>query len=88
MRKKAEFEQKWLKKIPSFPVPTNLNLLREKVRNGDPSKEPMLQIADFFAYVPWIKQMSNGQATNRFYQILPKYYNLGSGSFTTGLVEI
>lgn len=88
MRKKAEIEQRWLKQIPSFPVPTSLNLLKEKVRNGDPSKEPMLQIADFFAYVPWIKQMSNGQATRRFYQILTKYYNLGTTPFTTGFVEI
>lgn len=88
MRKKAEMEQRWLRQIPSFPIPTNLSLLSQKVRNGDPTKEPMLQIADFFAYVPWIKQMSNGQATKRFYQILPQYYNLGTTQFTTGLVEI
>ncbi|MCA9820868.1 MAG: DUF3800 domain-containing protein [Nitrosarchaeum sp.] len=88
MRKKAEAEQKWLQKIPKFPVPTNLNLLKEKVRNGDPVKEPMLQIADFFAYAPWIKQMSNGQATDRFYQILPKYYNLGERRFLSGIVEL
>lgn len=88
MRKKAEFEQKWLKKIPKFPVPTDLSLLKDRVRNGDPIKEPMLQISDFFAYAPWIKQMSNGQASKRFYQILPKYYNLGGSQFFRGLVEI
>ncbi|MCA2004141.1 MAG: DUF3800 domain-containing protein, partial [Candidatus Nitrosotenuis sp.] len=88
LRKKVEMEQKWLRKIPTFPSPTDLHLLAERVRNGDPAAEPMLQIADFFAYLPWLRKMSDNQATSRLYSIIQKYYNLGERPFKNGFVEI
>lgn len=88
LRKKAENELRWLRNIPTFPKPTNFSLLDGKVRNGDPMTEPVLQIADFFAYLPWLKKTTDGKATDKFDSVVDKYYNLGGGTFRKGLVEI
>jgi len=88
MRKKVENELKWLQNIPTFPTPTSLYLLDGKVRNGDPAKETILQISDFFAYAPWIKKMTDGDSVSRFYSIVFKYYNIGAPKSRSGFVEL
>ena len=88
MRKDVERDQRWLQKISTFPVPIKLDLLAGNVINGNPSKEPLLQIADFIAYAPWIKKMSEEKATKRFSQIVLKYYNLGDVKSRSGFVEL
>ena len=88
MRKKAEMELKWLKKIPTFPTPTNLSRLNKHVESGDPTAQPILNFADFFAYLPYLRRESNGKATKRWDEINFKYYNFNGGWLKTGWVEL
>jgi len=88
MRKRIELEQRWLQRIPTFPSPTDLPDLDTTVRNGDPTKEIILQFADFFAYAPWIRQTTNHRATQKWNYIRLKYYNLRGSWLRTGFVEI
>jgi hypothetical protein len=88
MRKKVEIELRWLRSIPTFPVPTNLNNIQGRVITGDPTKQPILNIADFFTYLPYNFRNTSGQATTDFDYIKSKYYNLYGGWLRTGRVEL
>lgn len=67
---------RWLRSLPNFPTRTNFDSIVRSVVNGDPCSEPILQYADFFAYVPWILSTTDGKANRRYNQIKHKYYNL------------
>lgn len=88
LRKKTQFELKQLQSNTAFPNPVKISLSNLNVKNGDPTKEPVLQIADFFAYLPWLKKTTNEQATTKFNTIVHRYYNLNGKKFEKGLVEI
>jgi hypothetical protein len=88
MRKKAELELKWLQSIPTFPTPTNLNNIHRKVITGDPTREPILNIADFFASLPYTFRNTFGRIKTDFDYVKPKYYNLYGGWLRTGRVEL
>lgn len=75
LRKKVELVQKHLLDNENFPKPTALSNVSRRVKFGDPTKEPILQFADFFAYVPWIRSTTDYNAENRWNEIKHKYYN-------------
>ena len=56
--------------------------------NGDPKISPILQLADFFAYAVWIKRTTGNSSQDRWLSIKDKYYQLDSGVYKTGNVEI
>jgi hypothetical protein len=76
MRQRVERVRKWLEYTGTFPVFTNFENIIRHVTNGDPAKEPLLQYADFFAYIPWIRSKTNYEAVRRWNEIKHKYYNL------------
>ena len=89
LRKKVELAQKHLLANDNFPKPTTLSNLSKRVKSGDPLKEPVLQFADFFVYIPWIRSTTNCQALDRWNEIKHKYYNLDhSFLFKRGNLEI
>lgn len=47
-----------------------------KICYGDPVTEYMLSFADFFAFLPWIKNNSNCTKMDRYLEIQHRYYNL------------
>ena len=87
MRKKAELEAKLLQSNAAFPNPTNLNKIRRHVLDGDPTKEPILNLADFFAYLPFIRRMK-GSNPAPFDLIKHKYFNRFGDRLHTGQVEM
>lgn len=84
LRKKMEIEISILLRTTNFPRPTNFSNQIVIVEDGDPTKEPMLQFADFFAYIPWIKKTSNAN----WVAFREKYYNLYALNTYSGNVEI
>lgn len=87
MRKKAEMEMRRLQKIPSFPVPTQLNNVRRRIMAGDPTQEPILNMADFFAFLPYQRRKTR-IASNYFKSIKHKYYDPYGYWLHTGWVEL
>jgi Protein of unknown function (DUF3800) len=61
---------------PSFPKFTDFKNITHETRNGNPLLEPILQMADFFANIPWIKCTSKEKKVRRWNEIKHKYYNL------------
>ncbi len=76
LQKKVELVHKEFSKNPNFPKPTNFIRVIGNVINGDPIEHPILQFADFFAYVPWVK--CRYARTRRYNQIIHKYYKFNS----------
>lgn len=69
-------ELKYLTSIRTFPSFTNLNKIKGRVKNGNPTKDKVLQFADFFVYAPHIKFVTSHKADRRWQQIESKYYNI------------
>lgn len=61
VRKNVELLHAHLKDSPSFPQYTNFSNIVGSIKDGDPLLEPVLQFADFFAYIPWITRSSSYQ---------------------------
>jgi hypothetical protein len=76
LRRKMTQELQQLQSIPTFPYFTNLNKIKGKVKNGDPSKEVLLQFSDFFVYAPHIKLVTCHRKQKRWQEIKEKYYEL------------
>jgi hypothetical protein len=88
-RKEVIHVHKWLSSLPAYPTPIDITNLVNNVKNGDPSKEPLLQYADFFAFAPFIKNRSDNTKTDRYNQIKHRYYNLDFWAyFQRGNIEI
>ena len=83
-RKKMELETKWLLRHENFPHPTAFTSQDPTVEDGDPTKEPMLAFADFFAYLSWSRK-TDIKNWEEFYQ---KYYDPNNYSSYAGNVEI
>lgn len=88
MRKSAEMELKWLRSKHNFPYFSALPNIQDKIQNGNPITEPILNFADFFAYAQWIKRTTNFQSNARWESIKHKYYNLYGNWVKTGNVSI
>ena len=87
-RKKAERTIRGLKEVLRFRHYRELNNIRGNMQNGDPRTSPILQLADFFAYVVWIKSTSAGASKDRWLSVKQKYYRLDHGLYKAGNVEI
>ncbi len=72
-----------LQKHSNFPKPTDLTRINPRVQNGDPTQQPILNLADFFAYLPYTYRMS-GQYSSYYKLIMHKYFNLHGEKFRTG----
>ena len=88
MRKKVKMELKWLNKLTTFKFFSGLENIVEDVRNGNPKNDPILQMADFFAYVPWLWFTTEGNARDRLNQIIDKMYNLNGSWNRSGFVKL
>lgn len=77
MRKKAEADLKWLRRNTGFRFYSKLSNVEKPVVNGDPAIEPILQMADFFAYLPWLWHTTGRKAHDRLDRLARKMYNLG-----------
>ena len=75
IRKNVELLHAHLKENPSFPKYTHFDNILGGVKDGDPLLEPVLQFADFFAYIPFLKRTSSCKKLRRWNQIKHKYYN-------------
>ena len=74
IRRKMTKELKRLQSISTFPCLTNLCKIKGRVKNGDPTKEVILQFSDFFVYAPHIKLVTGNQKQKRWEEIKEKYY--------------
>lgn len=88
LRRKMSGELYRLQAIPTFPYFTNLDKIKGKVRNGDPTREVILQFSDFFVYAPHIKLVTCHRKERRWQQIKGKYYELNGIWKKRGFVVI
>lgn len=56
------------------------------MQDGDPTNEPILQLADFCAYATFTKHESNCRKQDRWESIKQKYFKLDDGYYTSGNV--
>lgn len=75
LRQKMYREMRALRAIPNFPYLTKLDKIRGKIINGDPTRDKMLQFADFFAYAPHIKMVTCHKKDTRWQEIKNRYYS-------------
>ena len=87
-RKKVETTMKMLKERLKYRRYVDLNNIVGNIRNGDPLKEPILQLADFFAYATQIKHRTNGEKKYRWDSIKEKYFKLYGARLRRGNVFI
>ena len=85
-RKKLKGTMKRLKEMLAFRRCVDLNNIVGDIQSGDPLKEPILQLADFFAYATQIMYNTNHKKKRRWESIKEKYYNLDGGYFYSGNV--
>ena len=77
---------KRLKEMLAFRRCVDLNNIVGDIQSGDPLKETILQLADFFAYATQIMYNTNHKKKRRWESIKEKYYNLNGGYFYSGNV--
>ena len=87
-RKKVETTMKMLKEQLKSRRYVDLSNIVGNIRNGDPLKEPILQLADFFAYATQIKYRTNDEKKYRWDSIKEKYFKLYSTRLHRGNVFI
>ena len=85
-RRRIEVAMKALQGLLRFRHRVELNNIVGKIRDGDPLKEPILQLADFFAYATQIKYRTGGKKSRRWESIKMKYYNHDGGYYYSGNV--
>ena len=86
-RKKAQYTMKELQKWLKFRHYRKLDNIRGHIKNGDPNISPVLQLADFFAHVTWMKSTINN-SQQRWNSISHKYFRLNKGWYKSGNVQI
>lgn len=64
-----------------------LNNIVGDVQDGDPVDQPILQLADFFAYAVQIKAVSESKKHSRWLSVRSKYYKLDGGFYESGYVR-
>lgn len=87
LRKKVEGQLKWLMNDPRLSSLSIYNI-KGNVRNGDPKEHPILQMSDFFAYLPWNYYTTNRNASDRLSSLTGNFYNLGGDWSKAGFVKI
>lgn len=61
-----------------------IDSMLDSIRNGDPAKEHILELADFFAYATFTKHESEGRKHDKWDLIKEKYFRLDGGYYTAG----
>lgn len=75
-----------LKKVQTSKRRVELSNIMGDIQSGDPLEEPILQLADFFAYATQIMYKTNYKKMRRWESIKEKYYNLNGDYFHSGNV--
>ena len=75
-RRKVGQVHVYLLKNKKFPTLTNFDQIMGQVKDGDPVAEPVLNFADFMAYIPYVKCKSQNTKMDMWNLIKSKYYNL------------
>jgi len=86
-RKRAERAMTGLREVLRFRHYRELSNIRGDVRNGDPKTQPILQLADFFAYAARIGSATDKKSEERWQSIKGKYFRLDHGWYKAGNVE-
>ena len=86
MRKKAEMDIRRLRRLTKFKFYSELSNIDAPIKYGDPARDPILQMADFFVYLPWLSSTTEGKAQDRFSQITDRIYNRKGGWNKSGFV--
>ncbi len=60
--------------------------IRGDIQNGNPLKDPVLQLADFFAYATQEMYRTNGDRSRRWDSIREKYHNIDGVYYESGCV--
>ena len=71
----------------NFPILASFTRINPHIQNGDPTQQPILNFADFFAHLPYTYKTS-GQYSPYYELIMHKYFNLQGSRFHTGKVEL
>ena len=87
-RRNIEITMKRLKKMLKSKRYVELNNIIGNIRNGDPLKEPILQLADFFAYATQIMYRTKGEKKRRWDSIKEKYFKFNGAYYDRGNVGI
>lgn len=88
LRRKVDYTMTWLRDALHHRHYKELDNIKGPVKNGDPEKEPILQLSDFFAYATWIRSKTSGKSEDRWQSIKDKYFRLYDGWYRAGNVEI
>lgn len=79
-----------MKGLERMQAPRNhhveLKNIMGNIRSGDPLEEPILQLADFFAYATHVRYRSNGTKQDRWKSVKEKYYNPNGSYYRAGIV--
>lgn len=86
-RKRLKGTMKGLKRMLAPNHYVELKNIPGGIRSGDPLEEPVLQLADFFAYATHIKYRSNWAKQDRWKSVKEKYYNPNGGYYSSGIVS-
>lgn len=87
-RKRAERTMAGLREVLRFRHYKELSNISGHIRNGDPKTQPILQLADFFAYATWVRSTTDKKSEERWQSIKGKYFRLDHGWYKAGNVEI
>jgi len=87
-RKRAERTMTGLREVLRFRHYRELSNISGHIRNGDPKTQPILQLADFFAYATRIRSTTDKKSEERWQSIKGKYFRLDHGWYKAGNVEI
>ena len=86
-RKKIESTMIRLQTLLPMRYRVELNNIKGRVKSGDPKQEPILQLADFFAYATQKKCIDKAKR-RRWESIKDNYFRLGERSVVRGDVVI
>ena len=85
-RKRLKGAMKGLKRMLAPSHYVELKNITGDIRSGDPLEEPILQLADFFAYATHVGYRSNWTKQDRWKSVKEKYYNPNGGYYRAGIV--
>ena len=88
LQRKTKEVMEWLCDRSPYWHDKKLNNIADNIKNGDPKRHPILQLADFFAYVTWIREKSNHEKGDKWELIKHKYYKLDGGWLNTGNIRV
>ena len=85
-RKKLRGTMNRLRQMLALKHYVEIDNIQGDIQNGNPLKDPVLQLADFFAYATQEMYRTNGDRSRRWDSIREKYHNIDSGYYESGCV--